>query len=195
MPLKFVLTAALAAVSADPQPQSAMEQSATPPVEAAPVATESPAPPVAAQPKLVLPKGTMVRLMVTKEVNSRDNRPGDRFVLRVDEAVQVHGVTVIPVGAQGWGELVAAGATGGVGKSGKINAHLLYVEANGQRIEVTGERQSAGSGGTGNVVAGVIAFGPFGLFMKGGNASLKAGEILNGYTVADAAFDPPASKP
>ena len=46
---------------------------------------------------------------------------------------------------------------------------------------------------TGNVVAGVIAFGPFGLFMKGSNASLKAGEILNGYTLSDTAFDRPST--
>jgi hypothetical protein len=139
----------------------------------------------------VLPKGTMVRLMVTKEVNSRDNHPGDRFTLRVDEAVQVQGVTVIPIGAKGWGELVGAEGTGGVGKSGKINARLLYVEANGQRIDLDGERQSTGRSGAGAVVASVIAFGPFGLLAKGNNASLKAGEILNGYTLADAVFDRP----
>lgn len=144
---------------------------------------------------MILPKGTMVRLMVTKEVNSRDNRAGDRFALRVDEDVQVHGVTVIPVGAKGWGELVEAAGTGGAGKSGKISARLLYVEAKGKRIDLEGDRQSAGSGGTGSVVAGVLAFGVFGLFMKGGNASLKAGEIINGYTVSDAAFDQLLAKP
>lgn len=133
----------------------------------------------------------MVRLMVTKEVNSRDNKPGDRFVLRVDEAVEVGGVTLIPIGAKAWGELLEAKQTGGVGKSGKINARLLYVEANGQRISLDGERQSSGSGGTGQVVASVIAFGPFGLLMKGNNATLKAGEILNGYTLADTLFEQP----
>jgi hypothetical protein len=145
--------------------------------------------------KLVLPKGTMVRLMVTKEVNSRDNKPGDRFVLRVDEDVQVHGVTVIRTGAKGWGEIVQSEQTGGVGRSGRIDAKLLYVETNGRRIDLDGERQSSGSGGTGQVVASVIAFGPLGLLMKGNNATLKAGEILNGYTLSDTDFDPPAGNP
>lgn len=134
----------------------------------------------------------MVRLMVTKEVNSRDNHPGDRFVLRVDEAVQTDGVTLIPIGAKAWGELVQSTKTGGVGKSGRINARLLYLEANGKRIDLDGERETAGSGGTGQVVASVIAFGPFGLLMKGNNATLKAGEILNGYTLADIEFDRPS---
>ena len=37
-----------------------------------------------------------------------------------------------------------------------------------------------------------MAFGPLGLLMKGNNASLKAGEIINGYTIADTEFDRPA---
>lgn len=149
--------------------------------------------PSTAVPQLVLPKGTMVRLMVTKEVNSRDNKPGDRFALRVDEDVQVGGAILIPTGAKAWGELVGSKQTGGVGKSGKINARLLYVETNGKRIDLDGQRESSGSGGTGQVIASVIAFGPFGLLMKGNNATLKAGEILNGYTLADIEFSAPAS--
>lgn len=142
-----------------------------------------------ALPGIILPKGTMVRLMVLKEVNSRDHVAGHRFVLRVDEEIEVGGMTLIPIGAKGWGEVVASERTGSVGKSGRINARLLFVETNGQRIVLSGERQSAGGGGTGQTVASVLAFGPFGLLMKGNNASLKAGEILNGYTVDDAVFD------
>jgi hypothetical protein len=187
----LVLAAALAAASVEP-PQA---QLAVGPIAPAPAAVETLPVPPAPPPKLVLPKGTMVRLMVTKEINSRDNHPGDRFVLRVDEAVQIHGVTIIPVGAKGWGEIVQSEKTGGVGKSGRINARLLYVDVNGRRVDLDGERQSSGSGGTGQVVASVLAFGPFGLLAKGNNASLKAGEILNGYTLSDAAFDPPTATP
>jgi len=186
---KFVLAAALAAAGIEPPAAPAAEPSVTPAVAETVPAVSVPVP----APKLVLPKGTMIRLMVTKEVNSRDNHPGDRFALRVDEAVQVQDVTVVPIGAKGWGEVIASDTTGGIGKSGKLNAHLLYVEASGQHIDLDGQRQSSGSGGTGNVVAGVIAFGPFGLFMKGSNASLKAGEILNGYTLSDTAFDRPST--
>lgn len=142
-------------------------------------------------PQMMLPKGTMVRLMVTKEVNSRDNSPGSRFSLRVDEDVQVNGVTLIPVGSKAWGEVVSSEKSGGVGQSGRINARLLYVDVNGHRVDLDGERQSSGSGGTGQVVASVLAFGPLGLLMKGNNATLKAGEILNGYTLADVNFAPP----
>jgi hypothetical protein len=137
---------------------------------------------------IILPKGTMVRLMVLSEVNSRDHKVGHRFVLRVDEDVTVGGVPVIRAGAKGWGEVVSVQTTGGAGKRGRLNARLLYLEADGRRIGLEGERQAAGSGATGDVVTSVVAFGPFGLLMKGKNATLKAGEILNGYTTDEIDF-------
>ena len=151
------------------------------------VQPENPPPPA----RLTLPRGTMVRLMVLKEVNSRDHKAGHRFVLRVDEEVKVGATTVIPIGAKAWGEVTSAQGTGGAGKSGKLNARLLHVEAGDRQIPIDGERQSSGSGGTGQAVGGVVAFGIFGLLMKGNNATLKAGEILNGYTREDASFDLP----
>ena len=176
-----MLAAALAAASLGAQTAS------VPADTAAAVEWQAPAAPA----RLILPKGTMVRLMVTKEVNSRDNHAGDRFVLRVDEDIRVGGVTVVPMGARGYGEVVDSEGSGAVGRSGKLNARLLYLDLNGRHIELDGDRHSAGSGGTGQVVGGVVAFGVFGLLMKGNNASLKAGEILNGYTLADAEFDVP----
>lgn len=189
----MLLAAALAAAGFQAQPPVPNSPpTATPAAEQAipdqPV-SEPPAP------QLVLPKGTMVRLMVTKEVNSRDNHPGDRFVLRVDEDVQVHGVTLIPVGSKGWAEIVDSEKSGGVGRSGKINARLLYVDVDGRHVDLEGDRQSSGSGGTGQVVASVLAFGPLGLLMKGNNAVLKAGEILNGYTVSDTILGSSAGTP
>lgn len=146
--------------------------------------------PPRAPPSIVLPSGTMVRLMVTKEVNSRDHKAGYRFKLRVDEDVTVGGVKIIPIGATAWGEVTEAEGTGGVGKSGRINARLLYVETQGKQVPLQGERQNRGGGAGGQVVASVLGFGVFGLLMKGNNATLKAGEILNGYTVSDTNFEP-----
>jgi len=185
----MLLAAALAVASGAARAEDA---SAPPPAAPLPVATVAPAPVVAPQ-AIVLPKGTMVRLMVTKEINSRDSKVGDHFTLRVDEDVKVGGLTLIPIGATGWGEVVNAEGSGGVGKRGRINAKLLFVDMGGKRISVDGERQSAGSNATGAVVYSVLAFGPLGLLMKGGNASLKAGEILNGYTTEDVTFDKPAA--
>ena len=156
--------------------------------EVAPTAAEQPAT-LAPVPPIILPKGTMIRLMVLNEVNSRDHRAGHRFVLRVDEEVKAGGLTVVPIGAKAWGEVVSAEGTGGAGKGGRLNARVLDPDANGSRLPLDGERQSSGNSSTGQVVTGVVAFGIFGLLMKGNNAKLKAGEILNGYTTEDARFE------
>lgn len=180
MAAQFLLAAALVAASIGAQSS-----------EAVPTAAElsAPAPAEAPSRSITLPQGTMIRLMVLNEVNSRDHKAGHRFVLRVDEEVKADGVTVVPIGAKAWGEVVSSEGTGGAGKGGRLNARLLYLEANGSRIPLDGERQSSGNSSTGQVVTGVVAFGIFGLLMKGNNAKLKAGEILNGYTLVDASFD------
>lgn len=137
----------------------------------------------------------MVRLMVLNEVNSRDHKAGHRFVLRVDEEVKAGAKTVIPIGAEAWGEVVSAQGTGGAGKNGKLNARLLYLETDGRRVALDGERNAAGSGSAAQVVGAVVGFGIFGLLTKGNNATLKAGEIINGYTVEDVSFGPTAVAP
>lgn len=196
MTLPVLLAAAIAAagspaVATAPVADTALEATVVDVAPAAAVTEPTPAPPPPAPAALVLPKGTMLRLMVLNEVNSRDHKAGHRFVLRVDEEVKVGSAVVIPIGARAWGEVTSAQGTGGVGKSGKLDAKLLYVETGAKRVPLDGNRQSAGTGSTGQVVGAVVAFGIFGLFTKGNNATLKAGEIINGYTVEEARFDPP----
>ena len=95
------LTAALAALAA------ASAQAVAP---AEPVATiaQSPAP----AGLIAVEQDTLIRLMVLNEVSTRRARAGDRFVLRVDEAVAVNGVTIIPLGAKAWGEVLDAEPSG-----------------------------------------------------------------------------------
>lgn len=150
----------------------------------------TPAAPTSHPGTLPVEQDTLVRLMVLNEVSTRTTKPGERFPLRVDENVVVAGVTVIPVGAKAWGEVLSAEASGVVGKSGKLNAKLLYVEVGADRVPLAGEAKSAGAGGTAETVLGVIGLGPFGLLARGNNAKLKAGDIFNGYFAADMLFDP-----
>ena len=166
------------------------------------------APPAAAQPQLIVvgpeapaapdgalavPEGTLVRLMVLHEVNTRKAKPGDTFVLRVDENVVVNGATVIPVGAKAWGEVTEVEPNGAVGKAGTIGARLLYVEAGGERIALSGEESSKGNKGGDRVVLAMAGFGPFGLLARGTQGKLKAGHIFNGYVAEQRLFDTKAA--
>jgi len=150
----------------------------------------APQPPASHPNAIVVPKDTMVRLMVLNEVNGRNAKPGDRFVLRVDENVTVGGSVIIPVGAKAWGEITDARENGAVGKAGRISARLLYVETAGTKIPLNGEEQSKGAKGGDRVALAVFSFGLLGLFAQGSQGKLKAGHIFNGYVAEDLFFDP-----
>jgi hypothetical protein len=166
------------------------QEAAAPAAAAQPELVVAPAEPPSGHPEaVVVPKDTMVRLMVLNEVNTHRAKPGDTFVLRVDENVSVGGTTVIPVGARATGEVTLVEANGAVGKGGTIAARLLYVDVNGQRIPLSGEDQSKGSKGGDRVALAAVAFGPFGLLARGAQGKLKAGHIFNGYLADDLLFD------
>lgn len=154
----------------------------------------APAPPAERPGAIVVAKDTLVRLMVLNEVNTNSAKPGDRFVLRVDENVVVGGATVIPVGAKAFGEVTRIRSNGAVGKAGSVGAKLLYVELGENRIPLSGEDESKGRSEGGGVVMASAIWGPFGLLMKGGPGKLKAGHIFNGYIASDLLYDPAAAR-
>ncbi|MEL7189801.1 MAG: hypothetical protein AAGK17_09655 [Pseudomonadota bacterium] len=148
-------------------------------------------------PVIDIPRDTPVHLMVLTEVSTRDHDPGHRFRLRVNKPVIANGNEVIPVGAIAWGELLSAEKSGNLGKSGKLSARLLHIEHDGREIALDGEAQSEGKSGKGETILGVLAAGPLGLFARGNNAKLKAGEKMTAFIAEDVSFagDLPAQEP
>ncbi|MBV8686844.1 MAG: hypothetical protein JOZ90_10735 [Alphaproteobacteria bacterium] len=188
----LMLAACLAApVQAQPAqaPADAPAPAAQPQLVVAP-----PAPPPGAAGGLLVPKDTMVRLMVLNEVNTHDAKPGSRFVLRVDENVTVDGTVVIPVGAKAWGEVTSVKENAAGGKAGAIGARLLYVQAGDEQLALSGEERSKGSKGGDRVALAVVGFGIFGLLARGTQGKLKAGFIFNGYLAEDRLFDAAAGR-
>lgn len=184
--LNLALAAALAAPPIADPPQ------VTPAAPDAPAASALVVPAVPqglAGSELFVSRDTLLRLMVLNEVSTRTAKPGDRFVLRVDENVVVDGVTIVPVGAKAWGEVLGAQSSDVAGKPGKLSARLLYVEMGPHRIPITGEARTSGEPGGSATALGILALGPLGLFARGNNAKLKAGEIFNGYFVSDLVYD------
>lgn len=139
---------------------------------------------------ILLPRDTPVHLMVTQEVTTKTHSVGHRFKLRVNEAVEVDGVAIIPVGAIAWGQVTSAKGSGNLGKSGRLEAELLYVEVGDRRIAIDGQASDKGNSGTAETVMGVIGLGIFGLFAKGNNAKIKAGQKMTAFTVEDVEFKP-----
>lgn len=170
---------------------AAAQDPASPAAPAQPeLVVAAPAAPADRPGSIVVAKDTMVRLMVLNEVNTNSAKPGDRFVLRVDENVVVGGATVIPVGSKAYGEVTRIKLNGAAGKAGSVGAKLLYVELGEDQVPIAGESASKGRKEGGGVVLASAIWGPFGLLMKGGAGKLKAGHIFNGYIPTDLIYDP-----
>lgn len=127
---------------------------------------------------------TPVELMATKEVSTADVTAGTRFKLRLNKPVMVAEGLTIPVGTWAHGEVVSASDSGGLGKSGKMTARLLYLEFGANKIPLEGEISTKGNG-AGSAGAAVIFAGVAGFFHRGNNAKIKAGEIINAFVAQD----------
>lgn len=189
--MNFTTIVAVFALQATVQPAEAVVESETDTQLVADAEVEAPEdvattveePAPAAQ--LVIPRDTPVRLMVLNEVSTKDHAAGHRFPLRVNEAVVVDGRELIPVGATAWGELTDAEKSGNVGKRGKLEATLSHIDLDGRSIPLEGGTTSDGKSGKGETILGVLAMGPLGLFAKGNNAKIKAGEMMTAFVSED----------
>jgi hypothetical protein len=162
------------------------------PVQATPIAAAGSGPVVPA-PTLLLKRDTPVHLMVINEVSTKERGVGYRFKLRVNQPVMSDGVVAIPVGTVAWGEVTSAESSGNVGKTGALSAKLVEIDLNGTAIPLVGEKKAQGKDSTGETVMAVWALGPLGLFTKGNNAKIKAGELMVGFTTADAVIMRPGA--
>lgn len=176
-------------IAASPEPSIEVNEPTGPEVEPEIAAMQVLASATIAEPVPDIPRDTPLRLMVLNEVSTKDHEPGHRFKLRVDAPVLVDGKEVVPVGATAWGELLTAEKSGNIGKSGKLSARLLYLDLDGREIPIDGATEADGKSGKGETILGVLSLGVFGLFAKGNNAKLKAGEKMTAFISDDVIFD------
>lgn len=152
---------------------------------AAPVVEAAPAPQAS---RIVIPRDTPVSLMAINEVSTAKTGAGARFKMRVHEAIIINGTVVVPVGTPAFGEVLTATDSGGLGKSGKMTAKLLHISLGDAEIPLEGDKAAKGTG-AGSAGVAVIFAGVAGLFHRGNNAKIKAGELLSGFVREDVALD------
>lgn len=135
----------------------------------------------------VLRAGTSVPLKMAEGLttNGKKLKVGQRFQLEVAEPVQVNGVTVIPAGSPVTGEVTEVRNKGMWGKSGRINARVLYVRANGRQIRMTGQLDDKGTTGTVGVVGAIAVLPVAGFFMTGTSANIPLGAPVTGFIDED----------
>jgi hypothetical protein len=178
-----VLTAMVASTAAFAGPEANSKAAPTAALTSAPIAE-------IATENAVLRAGTPVALRLLEEITTKNKsaRVGQRFTLEVADAVEVNGVQVIPVGTPAWGEMTGVRNKGMWGKSGKLDARLLYLRVNGRQIRLTGSFDDKGVTGTAGVV-GAVAFVPLaGFFTTGTSATFPKGGAINGFIDEDVAL-------
>lgn len=135
----------------------------------------------------ILRAGTQVSLRTSEPLttNGKKLRVGQRFQLEVAESVTLNGHTVIPIGSPATGEVTDVRNKGMWGKSGRINARILFVRANGRQIRLTGGIDDKGVTGTGAVVASAVLLPLVGFFTTGTSAKIPLGAPVTAFLDED----------
>lgn len=173
----IALAAAAAAQAAAAQPVA----QSTPTVtfaQPAPLVIEQAPPPQAGD---VLKQGTPIHLATDTEMNSQENRVGDRIDLRVLDAVSLNGRTVIPVGTRGVGEITLVRKKGMWGKSGRLEFRPLYLVLGDRQVPISTHKNTREKGetGTAGVVASIVVLPLAGFFVTGTSARIPRGSTVD----------------
>ena len=99
-----------------------------------------------------------------------------------------HCRTIIPWGTRAYGEVTSASASEGLGVSGKMSARLLYLQLGEAQIKLQGDVAARGQG-AGSAGVAILLSGWVGLFHRGNNAKIKAGETVTAFVDEDVALD------
>src|ERR1041384_593852 len=139
--------------------------------------------------QVLLPAGTRVRVRLTEAIDTRRNRPGDRFTASLDEPLVVDNRVVVPRGANFYGHVSQARPSGRFKGRAVLALRLDSFELNGQTHDISSGssmRVSAGhkkhhwlwigGGSGGGAAVGAIAGGGTGALI-GAGAGAAAGTI------------------
>jgi len=170
---KFVLACAVACAFAGPAGAQTAPAAATPALQ--PASTD------------VLRAGTPVALTMREELTTKGKKltVGQRFQMAVAQPVMVGTTSIIPAGTPAVGEVTAIRNKGMWGKSGRINARVLYLTVNGRQVRMSGQIDDKGTTGTAGVVAAIAVLPVAGFFTTGTSATVPLGAAVNGFIDED----------
>jgi hypothetical protein len=135
----------------------------------------------------VLRTGTPVSLKVSEYLTTKEKavKVGQRVRMEVAEAVTLNGAVVIPGGSPAMGEVTDVRNKGMWGKSGKINARVLYVRVGDRQIRLSGQFDDKGTTGTAGVVTSIVLIPVAGFFVTGTSAQIAVGTPVKAFLDED----------
>lgn len=128
-----------------------------------------------------LSQGTEFSVRLLRELTTKDKalHVGDRFDLETVDPIKLGSVTVFPSGTRAVGEITFVRNKGMWGKSGKLQARLLFLRLGDRNFRITGQFDDKGaSGGWGAGLTSAIVFLPAGFVMTGKSAVVPAGAVI-----------------
>ncbi|ALN61686.1 hypothetical protein GLA29479_802 [Lysobacter antibioticus] len=140
--------------------------------------------------------GTDVLLETLQPLSSATLKRGDKFGLRLAQALSVDGAPVLPAGTTGVGEVIHAERSRSGGKPGELLLAARYLEADGRQIPLRSFRVgAAGVDKSGKVIGLAIAVGVFAMFMRGGEIEIPAHTQAQARTAQDVELTPDVAAP
>ena len=133
----------------------------------------------------LLPALTPVSLVMDVEISSGTNKPGDRFPFHVAEAVAQGDVVLIPAGSTGEGEVVHAAKSKGGGRAGELVLAARFVTVAGRQVRLRSFSAGSGNDRSGAALGVGIAFGLFGMLVRGGELVMPVGTAVSAKTAED----------
>jgi hypothetical protein len=154
---------------------------------AAPMPTQSATIVAGSPPSNILRTGTPVPLKMREALTTKEKKlkVGQRFQMEVAENILLNGVTVIPAGSPAVGEVTDVRNKGMWGKSGRINARVLYATVNGRQVRLSGQLDDKGKTGTAGVVGSIAVLPVAGFFVTGTSATIPLGMPVSGFMDED----------
>lgn len=144
-----------------------------------------------------LSEDTPIRLRLNRNISSGTEKVDDKVDFTVVQDVKVNEIVVVPQGATAIGTVTEAKPKGRMGKSGKLNVNIDYVQLpSGDKVALHSVKGGKGGSRTGAMTGAMVATGiiffpaaPLFLFMKGKNINIPKGTEITAYVAADTPLD------
>jgi hypothetical protein len=136
---------------------------------------------------ITLPAMTPVDIEIITPLNSKTVQIGQSFDIRLRQAITLNGITVVPVGASGKGEVIHATKARAMGRAGEIILAARFIEFGSQKIPLRSFRfgETTGESNRDQALAAGIVFLPAMFVISGGNINIPSGTKAAAKTATD----------
>lgn len=124
----------------------------------------------------VVPARSEVDIAILADLDSKTAKPGERFRIRLAEPITINGITVVPEGLEGEGEVVHAAKARWGGKAGEMILAARYLTCGTGRIELGWFKlRGAGSNNVGEAIAATAIVPVAAFIVSGGEMRVPKG--------------------